>query len=102
MKKMEKKGIKPTFPSHTTLEWLYICAIDGRKLPAKVQEANEYLKKLLKKEVKRQSIYDKAMTAIVLNNKTYIKSLKEYDTGLLDVSFDLMEDKVIYQPGEAQ
>ena len=31
-----------------------------------------------------------------------IKSLKEYDTGLLDVSFDLMEDKVIYQPGEAQ
>lgn len=31
-----------------------------------------------------------------------IKSLKEYDTGLLDVSFDLMEDKVIYEPGEKQ
>ena len=31
-----------------------------------------------------------------------IKSLKEYDTGLLDVSFDLMEDKVIYEPGETE
>ncbi len=31
-----------------------------------------------------------------------IKSLKEYDTGLLDVSFDLMEDKVIYDPGESE
>ena len=31
-----------------------------------------------------------------------IKSLKEYDTGLLDVSFDLMEDKVIYEPGDTQ
>lgn len=30
-----------------------------------------------------------------------IKSLKEYDTGLLDVSFDLMEDKVIYEPGDS-
>ena len=29
-----------------------------------------------------------------------INSLKEYDTGLLDISFDLMEDKVIYEPGE--
>lgn len=31
-----------------------------------------------------------------------IKSLKEYDTGLLDASFDLMEDKVIYEPGERE
>ena len=29
-----------------------------------------------------------------------INGLKEYDTGLLDISFDLMEDKVIYEPGE--
>ena len=96
MKKMEKKGIKPTFPSHTTLEWLYICAIDGRKLPAKVQEANEYLKKLLKKEVKRQSIYDKAMTAIVLNNKTYVKSLKEYTVYREDMGRYYDTDRAFY------
>ena len=78
MKKAEKKGIKQTFPSHQALQWLYICTLDGRKLPADVQTANAYLTNLLKKETKNQSIYDKAMSAIVLNNKTYIKSLKEY------------------------
>ena len=78
MKKAEKKGIKQTFPSHKALQWLYICTLDGRKLSADVQSANTYLINLLKKETKNQSIYDKAMSAIVLNNKTYIKSLKEY------------------------
>lgn len=78
MKKAEKKGIKQTFPSHKALQWLYICTLDGRKLSSDVQSANTYLINLLKKETKNQSIYDKAMSAIVLNNKTYIKSLKEY------------------------
>ncbi|MBP5340219.1 MAG: alpha-2-macroglobulin [Prevotella sp.] len=96
MKKWEKKGVKPTFPSHTTLEWLYICAVDGRKLPSKVQAANDYLKKLLKKEVKRQSIYDKAMTAIVLNNKTYIKSLKEYTVYREDMGRYYDTDRALY------
>lgn len=78
MKKEEKKGYKQYFPSHKALQWLYICAIDGRELPSKVEDANNYLKNLLKKETKNQTIYEKAMSAIVLNNKTYIKSLKEY------------------------
>jgi sRNA-binding regulator protein Hfq len=78
MKKDAKKGWKPTFPSHMVLQWLYICALDGRQLPANVKEANNYLIRLLKKETSNQSIYDKAMSAIILNNKTYIKSLKEY------------------------
>jgi hypothetical protein len=43
-----------------------------------VQQANEYLIKLLKKETKNQTIYEKAMSAIILNSPTYIKSLKEY------------------------
>jgi len=78
MKKEEKKGIKQFFPSHRALEWLYLCTIDGRKLPDDVNEANTYLKNLLKKEVKSQTIMEKALSAIVLDNKTYIKSLKEY------------------------
>ena len=78
MKKDAKRGWTPTFPSHMALQWLYICTLDGRSLPANVQEANAYLIKLLKKETRNQSIYDKAMSAIVLNDKTYIKSLKEY------------------------
>ena len=85
MKKDEKKGIKPTFPSFTALRWLYLCAIDGRELSAKVKGANDYLIKLLKKDIKKQSIYEKALTAVVLDKKgektkaaEYVKSLREY------------------------
>ena len=78
LKQQEKKGKAVSFPSHAALQWLYVCTLDGRQLPAQVQSANDYLLKLLKKETRNQSIYDKAMSAIILNNKTYVKSLKEY------------------------
>ena len=85
MKKEEKKGYKQTFPSFTALRWLYLCAIDGRALSSKVKSANDYLIVLLKKDIKRQTIYEKAMTAVVLDKKgertkavEYVKSLKEY------------------------
>ena len=85
MKKEEKKGHKPTFPSFTTLRWLYLCALDGRSLSSNVQSANNYLIALLKKDIKRQTIYEKALTAIVLAQHgehkkamEYVQSLKEY------------------------
>ena len=85
MKKAEKKGHKPTFPSFTALRWLYLCALDGRVLMPEVKSANNYLIVLLKKDIKRQTIYEKALTAVVLakcgeNKKAaeYVKSLKEY------------------------
>ena len=85
MKKEEKKGHKQSFPSFTALRWLYICALDGRQLGAKERAANDYLVKLLKKDIKRQTIYEKAMTAVVLAQRgeqqkaaEYVKSLKEY------------------------
>ena len=85
LKKQEKKGYKPTFPSFTALRWLYLCALDGRKLADDVSAANEYLIALLKKDIKRQTIYEKALTAIVLSRHgeakraaEYVQSLKEY------------------------
>ena len=85
LKKQEKKGVKPAFPSFTALRWLYICALDGRQLTPEVKSANDYLIKLLKKDIKRQSIYEKALTAVVLSRHgeqkkaaEYVKSLKEY------------------------
>ena len=85
MKKQEKKGNKPSFPSFTALRWLYLCALDGRKLPSDVQAANDYLLPLLKKNIQRQTIYEKALSAIILskNGETrkaaeYVQSLKEY------------------------
>ena len=85
LKKQEKKGVKPTFPSFTALRWLYLCALDGRALPSDVKAANNYLIALLKKDIKRQTIYEKALTAIVLAThgeqqkaREYVQSLKEY------------------------
>ena len=90
MKKAEKKGIKPTFPSFKALQWLYLSTLDGRSQPAEVIEANLYLLKLLKKDIKRQNIYEKAMTAVILAEspllkeadrlkaREYVQSLKEY------------------------
>ena len=85
MKKAEKKGYKPSFPSFTALRWLYICALDGRQLSNDVKGANDYLYKLLKKEIKRQTIYEKALTTVILSKHgdiklaaEYVQSLKEY------------------------
>ena len=85
MKRQERKGIKQTFPSMAALQWLYICALDGRPLSTDVQRAHAYLMGLLKKDIKRQSIYEKAMTAVILAKhgegklaRQYVQSLKEY------------------------
>lgn len=84
MKKQAKKGVKPTFPSHKALQWLYMCAVDGRKLSADVASANKYLINLLKKETQRQTIYEKALSAVIFAGSDgtlasqYVKSLKEY------------------------
>ena len=84
MRKAEKKGETVTFPSHKALQWLYLVALDGRKLPKEVQQANDYLIELLKKDIKRQSIYDKALSAVIFSKidaqraREYAQSLKEY------------------------
>ena len=85
LKQQEKKGHKPTFPSFTALRWLYLCALDGRALKSDVKAANDYLIVLLKKDLKNQTIYEKALTAIVLSKHgeqrqaaEYVQSLKEY------------------------
>ena len=84
LKKAEKKGETVTFPSYKALQWLYLTTLDGRQLPTEVQNANNYLIELLKKDIKRQSIYDKALSAVIFQKidaqraKEYAQSLKEY------------------------
>ncbi|WP_028912756.1 alpha-2-macroglobulin family protein [Prevotella sp. MA2016] len=83
LKKAEKKG-EVYFPSYKALQWLYLLTLDGRQLPADVQQANSYLIELLKKDIKRQSIYDKALAAVIFAKvdakraQEYAQSLKEY------------------------
>ena len=78
MKQEERRGVKQSFPSRQALDWLYICALDGRELSKDVQQANDYLKNLLKKETRNQTIMEKALSAIILDNKAYVRSLKEW------------------------
>lgn len=84
MKKWEKEGHEVSFPSFKALEWLYLTTLDGRTLPDEVEKANNYLFKLLKKEIKSQSIYEKALTTIILSKRDpqraseYAQSLKEW------------------------
>ena len=85
LKKEERKGHHPTFPSFAALRWLYVCALDGRQLSGTLKSTNDYLVNLLKKDIKNQSIYEKALTAVILNQRgdrklaaDYVKSLKEY------------------------
>ena len=84
MKKGEKDGVTQVFPSFKALQWLYLVTLDGRTLPAKVERANAYLVDLLKKDIKNQSLYEKALTAVILAKtdpmraEEYVKSLKEY------------------------
>jgi hypothetical protein len=84
LKKLARKGHKVSFPSFKCLQWLYLATLDGRELPADVVEANNYLLKLLKKDIKSQSIYEKALTAVIFSKSDpkraleYVQSLKEY------------------------
>ena len=84
LKKAEKKGQAVSFPSQKALQWLYLVSLDGRSLPADVLAANNYLLELLKKDIKHQSIYDKALTAVIFSKmdaqraREYAQSLKEY------------------------
>ena len=84
LKKWAKEGHEVSFPSFKALQWLYLAALDGRELPADVQKANDYLLKLLKKDIKDQTLYEKALTAVILQKSEpqraaeYVESLKQY------------------------
>ena len=84
LKKWKKEGHEISFPSFKALEWLYLCTLDGRELPADVKAANKYLLDLMKKDIKSQTIYEKALAAIILSKPEpkraleYAQSLKEY------------------------
>ena len=84
MKKWKKEGHELSFPTFKALQWLYLVSLDGRSLPDEVQAANDFLMPLLKKDIKVQDLYEKAMTAVILSktdpkrSKEYVQSLKEY------------------------
>ncbi|MBQ6208546.1 MAG: alpha-2-macroglobulin [Prevotella sp.] len=85
LKRAEKKGVKNPRPSEVAVQWLYVCALDGRSLPSDVKQGNDYMIDLLSKQTSAFSIYGKAVSSVVFakNGKTqkakeYLQSIKEY------------------------
>lgn len=84
-KKAEKEGTPYYISTYYALHYLYITALDGRKLSKKEESAAEYLMEFMKKQKKNTSLYSKALMAVVLAQRgerqlalEYLKSLDEY------------------------
>lgn len=85
LRKQEKEK-KPVYIWHAhALQWVYLNALSGRTLTAKEKDAADYLMKYLEKQKLSESLYAKALMAVVLFKSgqttkaaNYAKSLKEY------------------------
>lgn len=85
MRRMEKEGKPFAVNGYHALQFLYINALSGRALTAKEKDAADYFMDRLKKNKATQSIYAKALMAVVLAKdgkdaeaREYVQSLKEY------------------------
>lgn len=86
MKRQQKRyKTQLVFPSHNMLQYIYIRSMDNSNMSDAARRAVDWLMPLLKKEIKSQTIYDKAMTAVILSKRgetaaarNYVRSLKEY------------------------
>ncbi len=84
-RKREKAGHRVYISGYHALQWVYLCAVSGRTMNAKEKDAAGYLMRYLEKLKKEQSLYAKAMMAVVYQKdgqlkkaKEYVQSLKEY------------------------
>lgn len=87
LRKREAEGHAVYLPTFTLLQHLYNCAITRRELDSKTLEAYQYLVALLEKDIHRQTIREKAMSAVILDYagyhgraQDYAESLRQYTT----------------------
>lgn len=92
MKNAEKEGRTYHISEYYALQYLYICALDGRKLTSEEKAASDYLLEYLKKQNTSLSLYGKSLMAVVLAHKgerrlaaEYVKSLDEYSVSTEDM-----------------
>ena len=85
LRKREQAGKPIYISSYHALQWVYLCAVSGRTMTAQEKDAADYLIRYLEKQKKSQTLYAKAMMAVVYQKngqlkkaKEYIQSLKEY------------------------
>lgn len=85
LKKEEAKGHEVYMPTFTVLQHMYNCAVAGRKLDNAAKHAYGYLILLLKKDIHRQTMFEKAMSALILayageqdRAMIYCESMRQY------------------------
>ena len=83
--KKEAKNNKHVRPSETALQIMYIFALDGRKLPSAVNDAQKYFIGLLRDKATEFTIYGKATAAVIFAaNKEkqladeFVESISQY------------------------
>ena len=86
LKKLERKGFKDLRPSETAVDYLYLCALDGRDLGGSAKDDIEYLVKLLSKKTTELTIYGKANSAVILAHNGYAKKAAEYMQSMKEYS----------------
>lgn len=85
IKEAEKEGRPYGIRDYSALQYLYICALDNRKLNQEERSAADYLLGYLKTKNTSLNLYGKALMAVVLSKNgesklagEYLKSLEEY------------------------
>lgn len=85
IKEAEKEGRAYVIRDYSALQYLYICALDNRKLNQEERSAADYLLEYLKTKNISLNLYGKALMAVVLSKNgesklagEYLKSLEEY------------------------
>ena len=85
MRKHEAKGEEQHFPSRHALQWLWLHAAGLSGNHVKTKASADYLLQLMKKDIRRQSIYEKALAAVILDRMgekqkaaEYAESIRQY------------------------
>lgn len=103
MQEAEKKGDKDWLPSELTVRYLYICMLTDAKLSAANRRANAYFIDKLANSVGLQTIYGKALSAIILEKagkmaaaRDFMASLQEYAVETKDMGVYYDTKKAVY------
>ena len=90
MKEAEKKGVTNVSPSEQTLQFLYICALNGKA--GANADMNRYFISKLSAQATDLTVYGKALSAIVLQQAGETVKAKEFVQSVMEYS--VMTDKM--------
>lgn len=99
--KAEKEGAKDLQPSELTVHYLYLCSLSDTKLPDANRKANDYFISKLAQSSRRQTIYGKAISAIILNKAGKVAAAKEFMASLKEYAVETKDMGMYYDTKDA-